>query len=160
MDSSDSLNRRDNLIELNTNQLIQVALLGAIVGLVVWLLSLFLGQLVLTPVMCGDGNTECKAAVDVGGGIASIVAGLAGLLGLVRLSVFRPLLIVLVAVISLWGLSSWISGLVWFEALSWSILLYGFAYAAFAWLVRPRPFLPVVIIVLFVVLLIRLLASA
>lgn len=159
MESSDSSNRWDNLIELNLNQLIQVAILGAVVGVVAWLLSLFIGQLVLTPVMCGEGSTDCSAT-GVGGAIASILAGLVGLMGLVRLSVYRPLLIVLAAVVSLWGLSNWVNGLAWFEALSWSVLLYGFAYAAFAWLVRPRPFVPVVIILLLVVFLIRLLASA
>lgn len=159
MDSSDSSNRWDNLIELNLNQLIQVAILGAVVGVVVWLLSMFLGQLVLTPIMCGEGGNDC-GATNVGGAIASILAGLVGLMGLVRLSVFRPLLIVIAAVISLWGLSNWVSGLAWFEALSWSVLLYGFAYAAFAWLVRPRPFVAVIITLLLVVFLVRLLASA
>lgn len=159
MDSSDSSNRWDNLIELHPNQLIQVAILGAVVGIVVWLLSLFIGQLVLAPMMCGNGSADC-GATSVGGAIATILAGLVGLMGLVRLSVYRPLLIVLAALVSLWGLSNWVSGLAWFEALSWSVLLYGFAYATFAWLVRPRPFIPVVIIVVLLVLLVRILASA
>lgn len=160
MDSSNSSNRWDNLIELQPNQLIQVAVLGAIVGVIGWLLSLFIGQLILTPVMCGDTARSGCAAVSVGGGIATVLAGLTGLMGLVRLSVYRPLLIVLAVVVSLWGMSDWVHSLAWFEALSWSVLLYGFAYTTFAWLVRPRQFVPVLVIVAVVVLLIRLLASA
>lgn len=160
MDSADSSNRWDNLIELHPNQLIQIAVLGAIVGVVTWLLSLFIGQLVLTPAMCSDNGGAGCAAVGVGSAIATVLGGLVGLMGLVRLSVYRPLLIVLAALVSLWGLGSWVNGLAWFEAMSWSVLLYGFAYTAFAWLVRPRPFVPVVVIVLVVVLLVRLLASA
>lgn len=159
MDSADSSNRWDNLIELNPNQLIQVAILGAGVGLIGWLLSLFIGQFILTPVMCGGNSLNC-GATSAAGAIAMILAGLVGLLGLVRLSVYRPLLIVIAAVISLWGMSVWVEGLAWFEALSWSVLLTGLIYATFAWLVRPRPFVPVVVTLVIVVFLIRLLASA
>jgi hypothetical protein len=113
----------------------------------------------LGPVMCGSGLNSCSGAIDMAGAIATVLGGVVGLLGLVRLSVYRPLLIVLAAAACLWGLSSWVGNLAWFEALSWSVLLYGFAYTAFAWLVRPRPFVPVVIIVIVVVFLARLFAA-
>lgn len=158
MDSSES-NRWDNLIDLQPNQLLKIAILGASIGAASWLLALFLKQIVFEPILCGDAGPSCASAIDISGIIAGVVAGLVGLMGLVRLSVYRPLLIILAVAVSLWGLNTWVSGLVWYEAISWSILLYGAAYTTFAWLVRPRAFVPVVVVVAVVVFLARLLAA-
>lgn len=133
--------------------MIQIALLGAGLGVVMWLLTSVLQQTIFASALCVDKTTACSASANVSGMIAAVAAGLVGLMGLVRFSVYRPLLIVLAAGICLWSLGDWVYGLQWYEGLSWSVLLYGFAYSAFAWLVRPRPFVQVVIILLMVIVL-------
>ncbi len=158
IDTPESSNRWGGLIDLRAQQIVQIALLGITLGAVMWLATQLVRQVVLVPLFCGDPtNGMCLSATDTAGVIATVVAAVVGLMGLVRLSVYRPLLIVIASAVCLWGLSGWTAGLPWFEALAWTVILYAICYIAFAWLVRPRAFVPVVIIVVIVVALARLL---
>lgn len=158
--TSESSNRWGELIELQTQQLIQIGLLGALLGLGAWILAGLIRMVIFVPLFCGDPtNSVCVAATDVSGAIATVVVAIAGVLGLVRISVFRPLLIAVASAICLLGLSSWVAPLLWFEAVAWSVLLYALCYVLFAWLVRPRPFVPAIIIVVIVVLLARIIPT-
>ena len=127
---SESSNRWDNLlIELQPQQLIQIAFLGAIVGIASWILTMLIRQVIIVPLFCGDpSNAVCVGATDIAGTFATILAGVVGLMGLVRIGVFRPLLIVIVLVLCLWGLSRWVGGMPWYTALAWSVILYGLLY--------------------------------
>jgi len=148
------------LIDMRVNTIIQVVLLGVILGAITWLLTLLLERFVITPVFCADaGNGICMNASTVAGNIALVLSAIGGLLGLIRLGVYRPLLVVIAASIVLWGLAGWLGGLLWYEALAWTVLLYAATYAAFAWLVRPRFFLAAIILVLIVVIVARLLPA-
>jgi hypothetical protein len=164
MDEGDTAglsNRWDNfLIELQPQQLIQIAFSGAVVGVVAWLMTLLVRQVVLVPLFCGDpASGACVGATDVAGYVATIIAGVVGLMGLVRIGAFRPLLIVIAAAISLWGMSSWASGMFWFTSLAWFVILYALTYTAFAWFARIRPFVPALVVVVVIVLLTRIFAS-
>lgn len=158
-ETTDLSNRWDQfLIELQPRQLAQIALAGAIAGVAVWLLTMLIRQVILVPIFCGNpASATCVGANDIAGIFATIIAAVIGLMGLVRIGAFRPLLIVIAAAISLWGLSSWVSGL-FIGALVWSVVLYALAYTAFAWFVRIRPFVPALLVVVFVVFLARVLA--
>ena len=159
--TAESSSRWDNfLIELQPQQLIQIAFSGAVVGVVAWLMTLLVRQVVLVPMMCGDpASAGCAGSVDIAGYIATIIAGIVGLMGLVRLGAFRPLLIVIAALISLWGMAGWADEMLWFTSLAWSVVLYALAYTAFAWFARIRPFVPALIVVVMIVVLTRIFAS-
>jgi len=155
-DTSTTSNRWGGFIELGMQQLIQVAIFGIGIGAGAWLLTQLIRQVILVPLLCGDATAStCLSAPDTAGSIAAVIIAIIGVLGLVRLSIYRPLIIVVAVAICLWGLSSWVGGLPWFEGLAWFVLLYAVSYVAFAWLVRPRAFLPVVIIILMVIVLAR-----
>jgi hypothetical protein len=155
-DMAGSSNRWDELIDLQPQQMVQIALLGVGVGLIMWIVTLIVRQVILVPLFCGDPtNGLCVGATGFAGGIATIIAGFAGLLGLVRIGVFRPMLVVLAAAIVLWGLSDWIAYMPWFEAIAWSVLLYALCYVMLGWIVRLRAFVPAMIVVLVVVILAR-----
>lgn len=146
-----------SLIDLSPQTLIQVAVLGAGLGALSWVLTALIRQVVFVPLFCGDPSSSmCVGATGGAGVIALIITMIAGLLGLVRLGVYRPLLVVLAAGISLWGLAGWTAELFWVEALLWSVLLHLFIYAAFTWLVRPRSFPLALGAAVIVVVLIRL----
>ncbi len=152
-DVTESSPRWGGLIELQPQQLVQIVLLGLGVGAAAWLLTLLIRQAILVPLFCGDpSNGICGGSVDIAGGIATVLAAITGLMGLVRLGIYRPLIIAVASAISLWGLSGLVSELLWFEALAWFALLYALCYAAFAWLVRPRSLAPVVVIIVIVVI--------
>lgn len=156
-ETSVSSNRWGELIELQPQQLIQIALLGAGVGAAAWVIALIVKQVVLTPLFCGDPTAGlCVGADGTAGAVATVLAGFVGLLGLVRFSVYRPLLIVIAAAVGLWGLTGLLSGLLWFESLGWMVLLYAIMYALFAWLVRPRSFVVTLALVLIAVILVRI----
>lgn len=155
-DTSESSELFGGLIEMPQQQVIQIALFGAVLGVAAWVLALLVRQVILVPLFCGDpASGACVSATGTATTIAGLLTGIIGLLGLVRLSVYRPLLIVLAAVIALWGIGAWTAQLPWYEALSWSVILYALTYLAFSWLVRPRLFAPAVILVVVAVALIR-----
>ena len=157
MDKTTTTEVSQSLIELRSQTLLQVALLGAGLGVVSWLLTLLVRHIIFIPLFCGDpANAMCVGATGGAGVIALIATGIAGLLGLVRLGVYRPLLVALAAAVTLWGMSVWIGSLYWFEALLWSAVLYVLAYVVFTWLVRPRNFGFAIVLVAIVVLLARI----
>lgn len=128
---------------------VRIAALGVFLGLVVWALAYALERFVLSRFLCG-GDVVCQQSTLLAGNIASVVVALAGVVVLVRMSVYRPLLIALGAVISLWGMAAWLDGVSVLEAVGWTVLLYTLAYSAFAWIARIRHV--AVLLVVFIVL--------
>ena len=158
--TSETTSTWGGLIEMPQNQVIQAVLLGVGMGFVAWLAGLIVRHIVLVPLFCGDpASIVCVNQVDVAANIAAIVVVFIGMMGLVRLSMYRPLIIVLATAVSLWGIGTWTAHLTWYEALAWFVLLYALCYLAFAWLVRPRSFAPMIVLVALAVALIRLLPT-
>lgn len=156
VDSSELSNRWDNLlIELQPQQMAQVVVLGAATGLIVWILTFLVKQAVIVPLFCSGA---CTNATDVAGVVATVLGGAVGLMGLVRVGVYRPLMIVIAVAIALGGLAGLVYGMAWYQTLLWSVALYAAAYAAFAWFVRIRPLIPALIVVIGVVILTRVFA--
>lgn len=160
MEQSSLPDDQSQLIDVRPNTIIQVVLLGIILGALTWLLTLLLERFAMTPLLCNpSSNAMCGSAGTLAGNIALVLTAIGALLGLVRLGVYRPLLVVIAASIVLWGLSGWMGGLLWYETLAWTVALYAVVYTAFAWLVRPRFFLAAIILVLIVVITARLLPA-
>lgn len=161
MDQSSSSENKFALIDMSPQALIQVALLGAGIGLLYWLLTLLIRQVVFVPLFCGDpSNSMCVGATGGAGVVALVAASIIGLLGLVRLAVYRPLLIVLATTVTLWGVAGWTASMFWLEGIAWTVILFAFCYAVFTWLVRPRAFgiaLALVVIVVFLSRLVQVL---
>lgn len=144
------------VIELQPQRLVQIALLGVAAGVVMWTLTAIIRSVIFIPLFCGDpSNSMCVGAADNAGNIATVLTAIIALLGLVRLGTYRPLLVVIAAAISLWGLGGIVSDLLWFEALAWSILLYAIVYVLFSWIVRLRSFVPAIILTIVAIILIR-----
>ena len=144
---------RAAFVSLEPRKAVSVALTGAGVGVVVWLLALLLGNYVLNPILChGSQAMKCVPASQYGEMFASVIGAGAGLFFLVRLQVFRPLLVVLAAIVSLWGLVSIADLMPWYGVLLSCAALYMLSYLAFTWLARLRSF--GLVAVLFVVLIV------
>lgn len=115
---------------------------GALVGVVTWLLTYGLSQYVVGQIACQAGSSiiSCDSAISVSATIALIIASVVGLILLVRRRVFRPLLVVLAAAVTLWGLNaSWLAerNIVDF---SLTIIVAALVYAVFAWFAKIRQF--------------------
>lgn len=138
------------IIDQDIRSSMRIALVGAIVGLLTWGLAQLLERFVLGGLFCGDEASHvCMNVVAYSGNIAAIVMAVIGVVVLVRMSVYRPLLIALGAIISLWGLAAWVQSLGLIEQIAWTTGLYVLFYSLYAWVSRIRS--AAVVVVVFVV---------
>ncbi len=142
---------KKQFIDMRPNTFVQVMLLGVGIGLGMWLLALGIDHLITRALLCGSASTACGGSTAVAGNVSLVLASIAGLLGLIRLGVYRPLLVVIAAVLILWGFANVTFGMMWYESLAWTMLLTAITYAALTWLVRPRLFIWAIIFVIAVV---------
>lgn len=149
--------RPSSIIDIRADVIVRVALLGLGIGAVAWALALGLNQFIIGPVFCP--NATCESTSTVSGNIVLVLTAIAAMLGMVRLGVYRPMLIAIAVVATLWGIGGWLSGIIWYEALGWSALMYMAAYTAYAWLVRPRNFIIVLVVLALLIVGIRYLAT-
>ncbi len=141
------------IIEQDGRTIVRVAIIGAILGAVAWGLALVLERFVLRALFCGDESAvACVNISAYAGNIAAVIVAIIGVIALVRAGVFRPLLIVLGAAISLWGLAAWLAPLGIVEQIAWSVVLYALAYVLYAWIARVRHVVVVLILFVLVVL--------
>jgi len=122
----------------------RIALVGAILGVLYWLIT--------------EISLNFLDSIRVAGGVASIMVATIGIIIMLNLFTARPLLISLAGTVSLWGLAQLTSGLQWFEIISWNIIIYGLAYLLFSWVARYKRILPVLVVVIFFVVIIRIVA--
>jgi hypothetical protein len=140
------------LVEMTVRQLARVLIWGVFVGVIVWGVSWLLEMYVFGQLVCGTGGTPCAPAQQYTAIFAAIIGGAIGLAGLLKQQTFRPLLVVLAVVATLWGLEQSLQNMAWQIQLAAHIILYALAYGVFAWIARLRQFW--VVIVLFVVLIV------
>lgn len=148
-----------DLAVVRPRTIISAAIIGLVTGLIVWGLSQLIIRLIIEPVFCTTNSPSfsvCTQGGALGGNIAMVIAAAGSLFALVRVHTFRPLLVVLMSVIALWGIGSWVGAFHWYEAIFWSALLFALCYAAFAWLTQIRSFVIAVIVCLVVVIAARI----
>ncbi len=137
--------RTSGYVDMPAYYVVRIGLLGVIVGVFGFGVSLFLDKMLGTSSICSDTTiSHCILGSNLLNYVG-ILAAIAGLVGLVKLDAYRPLIIVIAACAALWGLGSMTQGMDWNAALSWWALLYAGSYVLFGWLVRPRS-LPVTLI--------------
>lgn len=131
---------------------------GAGAGFFGWLLFLALDNWIVRAVFCrsADSVGVCANAESLSWAIAIVLVGLASLFVLVRANVFRPLLVVLAAIVALWMVGVWFVPLVWWIGLIWHTLLFALAYALFAWVVSTENFVYALIVTIVLVVGLRL----
>jgi hypothetical protein len=147
------------LVAMTNRQLLQILLVGALTGIVAWGLTYIFNQYVYITLLCHGTATHCSMSTQYAAVSANILAIGAGLFGLVRLQVFRPLLIVLASTLMFWGLVNILTSLPWYDALLASAGLYALAYALFAWIDRIRAFVLALVIMAIVVVGVRLILN-
>lgn len=116
--------------------ILQSFLVGVGVGMIGWLLTLFFKDVVVASLFCrsADTFTLCSNGGAIAWNIAYIILALVSVFALMRTNARRPLLIVVAALAALWGIGAWLMPMVWWQAMLWSGVLFGLAYALFAWL--------------------------
>lgn len=139
----------------------QIALTGAAIGALYFLLTYLIGHFIIDPIYCGSAvnASACANSGSISGNIATILVGTVGLGIMVSLRVVRPIVVALATAILLWGLSVWTSGLGWGEVVAWSALLYGLSYLLFAWICRYNETIPVIVVCILVSVVARIVVT-
>lgn len=147
--------------QLGRQSLISSLFIGAGVGLAGWLFTKALLQFVIDPVFCQSPDTfsVCNNGSTIAWSVAHVIVALVSVFAMVRVNVYRPLLVVIAALISLWGLNLWLGPLEWPFEIMWQIILFALAYGLFAWLASVERFVVSVISTVVAVVLIRLLGQ-
>lgn len=134
-----------SIIEQDARVTLRIALTGLILGIVAAVLTYTLERFVIANLVCG-GEATCRGAASYAGGVATVFAGIVGVIALVRAGVYRPIIITVGTAISLWGVSIWLFGAGVLMSLLLTAFLYAVAYVTYGWLVRIRK-APIMLIV-------------
>lgn len=136
----------------------KILLVGAGMGAMYWLFTSLLLQFIIEPIFCGSSLSVdvCSDRLAVSGNLAGIFVALIGLFVLVKLSIPRPLIVVLSNLILLWDLAKLTDGLTWAEIAAWQVLLFAVGYLSLSWLARYAKSLLVIVLSLAVVVLARI----
>ena len=143
------------------NSLVQGLFVGAIVGFLGWLLTLAINSWVMDPVFCRSADTAsiCSNSGMISWASAFIIMSVFGLFMLIRGNVFRPLLVVLAVMVTLWATGLWFLGLTWWVGLIWSTVLFALAYLLYVWLAATDNFVVSIIATVIIVVLMRLIIA-
>lgn len=120
----------------------RVVILGILLGVSYWFLTLVLSRYI--------------DSIGVAGDIATIIVAAVGIVSMLNLHMTRPLLIALGTAVSLWGLAKLTNGLNEIEIVFWSALIYGISYTLFYWLNRYKRIVPVLIASIIIVVITRI----
>lgn len=142
-------------VPMSFSELGRVIGVGAITGLLVAILMHVLNNFVFASLLCRQSANGCEAAPVYSMIVAIVIGSVFGLAGLARLRVYRPLLVVLAAAVSLWSFHVLVAGWVWYQAGLVSIILFALAYGLFAWVARARSILITIALVIAIVVAMR-----
>lgn len=117
---------------------VRIVFTGALLGLIWWVLTALLRFYVIEPIACRDlaNAATCVDSLGVAGSIATVLVALIGAFLLVRTLQPRPIIIAVASAVVLWSLAYYFTGLAWYEAILWSILLYAVTYVLFGLIAR------------------------
>lgn len=137
------------MTDMSLRQVGQVVLLGFVAGLVAAGATLLFSAFVFKTLPCV--SEACGTGGQYAAILASIISGAAALFWLMRVQVFRPLLVVLAVTVALWGVSLYILAMPWYVVLAISSGLHAVAYGLFTWISRLRQFWLVILLTLMIV---------
>lgn len=120
---------------------IQSFVIGLAVGFLVIASSVALQEFALEPMFCQGSNQQyCDNVPAIATVLTTLVFHFIGLVMLVRIGIIRPLLVVLAAIVTLYGMHTWTQGLPWWGAGLYASLLTGLSYLYFSWINRVSQF--------------------
>jgi hypothetical protein len=139
----------------------KVALIGVILGVIYYYLTLVLNHYVISPVACRSvlNASACLNSDGMSGDMATILVAAIGIVIMLCFHMTRPLIVAVASGVALWGLARWTDGLSWVEIIAWSALLYGLAYSLFSWLARYVKIVPVLIAMTVIVITMRVIVT-
>ena len=145
------------IVSTYRREILATLMTGAIVGIILIGVYYLLNNYVFGSVLCRAGNdASCASAPSYSMAVSLVLSVVVGLIGLVQIRSYRPLLIVLAIAVSFWGYQVLIASLAWYWGLLVGAVLFALSYLLFAWFARIRSFTLSLILTILLVVLIRL----
>ena len=133
---------RSNLVPMTWRELARIGAIGAVIGALSVGLYVLFHTYIFQAVLCRDqANTACGQAATYAAITTAFIASFVAVVVLAHIRVYRPLLIILAAILALWGIQSIVAVLPWYWALAGMIAVGALAYSLFAWIARIRSFI-------------------
>lgn len=130
----------DYMHSLSFGTFLKMILVGAVTGILTWGLALAIDKLMLEPIFCGETSSNvsiCAHSTTLGNYVAMILVGIMTVPMLIISGIRRPLLVVIAAIASLWGVAVWAGGS-WVTSVIGATAAYAAVYAATIWINRIR----------------------
>lgn len=145
----------------NSYSVWKVILIGALMGLAFWVITVLIDKFIISPALCRttSDSLSCVDSILVSGNIATILIAVIGTIAMILLQMAQPLIVTVTTAAALWGLAQWTSGLSIVEIIIWSVVTYVLAYLLFSWITRYDRILPVSITILLIVAIVRIVAN-
>ncbi|MEO8691465.1 MAG: hypothetical protein ABI397_01625 [Candidatus Saccharimonas sp.] len=154
---SEPTNPDTKLVPMGGREVFVVMISGFAVGALVAVAYILLNKYVFGSVLCRlEGSAECGKAPVYAEVTAQVIGIIIGVAALVRLRVYRPLLVILATAVTLWSLSALIGGVHWYESVIFGGVLFGLAYGLYTWLARIRSLILAITLILILVVVARL----
>lgn len=141
-------------------ELLRTAGLGAIIGLLLPILSNAFDMWFIRLVFCYGNQTFafCNYSGILSYDALTVLLAIGAIIILTHWQIFRPILIVIAVAVTMWGFKQHMSAVemhgMW-EYYTFSVLLYSAAYLLYYWLMRLKSRVASVVITLLVIVLIR-----
>lgn len=133
---------RSSLVPMTWRELARIGAIGAVIGALSVGLYVLFHAYIFQAVLCRDqANTACGQAATYAAITTAFIASFVAVVVLAHIRVYRPLLIILAAILALWGIQSIVAVLPWYWALAGMIAVGALAYSLFAWIARIRSFI-------------------
>ena len=138
---------RYDALPLDMGVLVRLLVIGAITGIVGWLLYMAISDYFIVPVFCrsADAFTICNNGGAIAWVSAHVIALVAAVAVMARMAIYRPLLVGLAVLASLWSAQAWLGELTWQQGMAWHAVLFALGFALYGWLARASNFLYVVL---------------
>ena len=133
---------RSSLVPMTWRELARIGAIGAVIGALSVGLYVLFHAYIFQAVLCRDqAKAACAQAATYAAITTAFIASFVAVVVLAHIRVYRPLLIILAAILALWGIQSIVAVLPWYWALAGMIAVGALAYSLFAWIARIRSFI-------------------
>lgn len=158
MTETDEDQKPSIITEMSAISVMQIILGGLIAGVIAGGLTLLFSMYLFRVLPCTIET--CGAGGQYSAVLAGIISAAFGLFWLIRLQVFRPLLIIIAVTVALWGIGLQMIQWPWVAIILATAGLHALAYLLFAWISRIRLFWAVLIILVLLIASVRFILAS
>ena len=144
---------------MNWRDILKIGVAGAVIGLLTMALYVLFDKYVFSPTLCSDinlGSGRCENKLAFSSSVALVIGALPILFFFVQQRVYRPLLVILLSVVTLWNIPLLLGELAMLPAILLSVLIFALTYLLFAWLAQIRNFPIALIVTIITVIVVRI----